>query len=275
MLSGTAESASDDFKEAVDPGDLDGWAIPDSQQDHGRPDLGWWVECFSLDRKEQFRFGVELDGDAHERQFAGSGCDSLGDFVLDHDQHPVGSRGFLLEELAEDGRSDRVGEVADQSVGRLSGDQGEGFFGIGLQDILFDDGGGSVKSASGESATGSECHRFIKFQGDERAVELGQTRGQGAVASAHFEDWRRIGRDGLDDAIEDSLVAQQVLAEARSTRSPAHVVTQMTGYMEGVRGVVVHLRSNAAMSLPSLAGSAQALPRHPTERPLTAASSRT
>ena len=30
--------------------------------------------------------------------------------------------------------------------------------------------------------------------------------------------------------------------------------------------MVVHLRSNAAMSLPSLAGSAQALPRHPTEQ---------
>ena len=263
LLARMAEAGADDLEEARLAGYVHRRRGPPHNPQHRRAHLGRRTKALPLHREEILRLGVELHRHAEQRELPGRRGDPPRHLVLHHDQQPVGRRRNFGQEAAQDRRGDRVGQVADQSVGRGRADGGERLGRLDIEDVAFEHDRAGRRLQLRELPPRPPGHRGVELDGGQRAVERGEAGGQRAATGADFEQRRGLCGQRVDNSVEHALIAQQVLSEAASFGAAHGVRTPQPDAPGMSEGVAVHLPSNAAMSLPPLAGSAQALPRHP------------
>ena len=222
-----AEAGFDELEEAVQQGRGDGGRVVQVNAYDGRIDLGGRVEGVGGDVGGDGGLAIHLHAERQQAEVAGEGADALGHLAL-HGQDQALRGALGLQQVAQQGRGDVIGDVGDHQVARGGHQLGR----VEDEDI-------SLHQAHIGHAAQHFFQRAeqvgIQLHGDHLAGGGSQVAGQAAQAGADLEHIV-LGEDlgGHDDAAQGGLVQQEILAQALVG---AQVVTaQQAGHVEGAGG---------------------------------------
>ena len=221
LFAALGKAGADDAEEVGRRNTGDGGLGEEVETQYSAVDFGTGEEGAGGHALQDSRPGIELYAHREQRHIAGLGDDALRDFPLHEEDGHRGRRG-ALQDVAQNGAGDVVGEIGDDFVSQLARRAWarlEGFGGRAVQDlgwIEFENVGvyeGDV-GLIGELLPKDRNEPLVELDGCDAAGACGQLMGQCAEAGADFEDvigWREIGCVG--NAGEVGAVDEEVLAE--------------------------------------------------------------